>query len=85
MIEPVISARDLGKTVGPKTILCGISVDVNPGSVVGIIGKNGAGKTTLMEASARSSRRCLRSGTNRSSWCSMSPSQRSTHSPAGSS
>ncbi len=49
MTAPVVAARNLGKTIGSKTILHDISVDVAPGSVVGIIGKNGAGKTTLMD------------------------------------
>lgn len=49
MSEPVVTARHLGKTIGAHTILRDVSVDVSPGSVVGIIGKNGAGKTTLME------------------------------------
>jgi ABC-2 type transport system ATP-binding protein len=44
-----VTARNLGKTIGRKSILHDISVDVEPGSVVGIIGKNGAGKTTLMD------------------------------------
>jgi ABC-2 type transport system ATP-binding protein len=46
---PVVAARKLGKTIGRKAILHDISVDAEPGSVVGIIGKNGAGKTTLMD------------------------------------
>jgi ABC-2 type transport system ATP-binding protein len=45
----VVTARNLGKAVGRKIILHDVSVDVQPGSVVGIIGKNGAGKTTLMD------------------------------------
>lgn len=49
MSAPVVTARNLGKAIGRKAILHGISVDVEPGSVVGIIGKNGAGKTTLMD------------------------------------
>ncbi|HEX5461584.1 MAG TPA: ABC transporter ATP-binding protein [Steroidobacteraceae bacterium] len=49
MSAPVVTARNLGKSIGRKTILHDISVDVEPGSVVGIIGKNGAGKTTLMD------------------------------------
>jgi len=47
--ESVVTTRGLGKTIGKKTILRNISVDVDAGSVVGIIGKNGAGKTTLLE------------------------------------
>jgi ABC-2 type transport system ATP-binding protein len=46
---PVVIARNLGKTIGRKSILHDISVNVEPGNVVGIIGKNGAGKTTLMD------------------------------------
>lgn len=49
MTEPVVIARQLGKTIRRDTILHDISVDVDPGSVVGIIGKNGAGKTTLID------------------------------------
>lgn len=48
-MEAIVSARNLGKTIQDKTILHDISVDVSPGSVVGVIGKNGAGKTTLLE------------------------------------
>ncbi|MFZ0500616.1 MAG: ABC transporter ATP-binding protein [Steroidobacteraceae bacterium] len=49
MSEAVISARNVGKTMGDRTILRDISVDVAPGDIVGVIGKNGAGKTTLLE------------------------------------
>jgi branched-chain amino acid transport system ATP-binding protein len=35
---------------GKKTVLHGISLDVEPGEIVGIIGHNGAGKTTLVRA-----------------------------------
>lgn len=49
MIDSIVSARQLGKTIKDRTILRDISVDVTPGNVVGVIGKNGAGKTTLLE------------------------------------
>ncbi|HEY4341665.1 MAG TPA: ABC transporter ATP-binding protein [Steroidobacteraceae bacterium] len=49
MTESLVKARGLGKTIAGKTILKDVSVDVRPGTVVGIIGKNGAGKTTLLE------------------------------------
>ncbi len=43
MSAAVVTVRNLGKSVGSKAILHDISVDVEPGSVVGIIGRNGAG------------------------------------------
>lgn len=49
MNEAIVSTRGLGKTIGGKVILRDITVEVAPGSIVGIIGKNGAGKTTLLE------------------------------------
>jgi ABC-2 type transport system ATP-binding protein len=47
--SPVISLRELGKVIGGKAILSTISVDVEPGSIVGLLGKNGAGKTSLID------------------------------------
>jgi len=49
MNEPMIAARELGKVIDGRQILGGISANVEPGHVVGVLGKNGAGKTTLLE------------------------------------
>jgi ABC-2 type transport system ATP-binding protein len=49
MAEPIVSARDVTKLFGEKVALDGVSVDVLPGDIVGVLGKNGAGKTTLLE------------------------------------
>lgn len=49
MIDSVVSARDLGKTIEDRVILRDICLDLPPGNVVGVLGKNGAGKTTLLE------------------------------------
>jgi len=45
----VISLRELGKVIGGKAILSNISVDLEPGNIVGLLGKNGAGKTSLID------------------------------------
>ena len=49
MSEPIVSARDVTKMFGSKTALDGVSADVFPGDIIGVLGKNGAGKTTLLE------------------------------------
>jgi ABC-2 type transport system ATP-binding protein len=49
MHEPIVTARDVTKLFGSKAALDGVSVDVFPGDIVGVLGKNGAGKTTLLE------------------------------------
>ena len=49
MTGPYIVARDLGKSFSGKQVLANVSFSVEPGDVVGVLGKNGAGKTTLLE------------------------------------
>ncbi len=45
---PLLSARSLVKTFGPVRAVDGVSLDVYPQEVVGIIGDNGAGKSTFL-------------------------------------
>jgi ABC-2 type transport system ATP-binding protein len=49
MTDPFVLAQGLSKSFGDKTVLKDVSVQLNSGDVVGVLGKNGAGKTTLLE------------------------------------
>ncbi|MBW2498920.1 MAG: energy-dependent translational throttle protein EttA [Deltaproteobacteria bacterium] len=46
--QPILSAKDLGRRFGDRTILKGVSFSLQPGDRVGVLGVNGAGKSTLM-------------------------------------
>jgi ABC-2 type transport system ATP-binding protein len=49
MSVPYAVAHHLGKSFARKRVLDDVSFAVEPGDVVGVLGKNGAGKTTLLE------------------------------------
>jgi lipopolysaccharide export system ATP-binding protein len=58
-MSKILSAKNLSKTYGKRTVIRDISLDIKQGEVVGLLGPNGAGKTTcfymivgLVEASA---------------------------------
>lgn len=48
-VTVVISVQNIHKSFGTLEILKGISLDVNKGEIVSIIGPSGAGKTTLLQ------------------------------------
>lgn len=50
MSAPLLEVRDLEAGYGPINVLHRLSLTVNPGEIVTMIGANGAGKTTTLNA-----------------------------------
>ena len=47
---PLVEMREIHKRFGGVHAVQGVSIDLMPGEVVGVLGHNGAGKTVLMKA-----------------------------------
>jgi ABC-2 type transport system ATP-binding protein len=48
MPEHMVQLENVSKKIGRKTIIDGLSFQVNPGEIFGLLGPNGAGKTTTI-------------------------------------
>ena len=44
-----LQINDMHKSFGKKDVLKGLTFDVEPGEIVGFLGRNGSGKSTTMK------------------------------------
>lgn len=47
-MEQMLTAKNIIKKYGKKTVLDNVCMNIQKGDIYGFIGKNGAGKTTFM-------------------------------------
>ena len=50
MTKKLLVCQNINKSFGNKQVLKDINFEIEPGRIVGLLGKNGAGKTTLIKA-----------------------------------
>jgi branched-chain amino acid transport system ATP-binding protein len=50
MHDPMLAIENIHTNYGASQVLHGLSLEVKPGEIVGIMGRNGVGKTTLMRS-----------------------------------
>jgi branched-chain amino acid transport system ATP-binding protein len=49
-MSPLLAVENMHTYYGESHVLQGVSVAVNPGNVVGLLGRNGVGKTTMLQS-----------------------------------
>lgn len=51
-MQPILKLTDVTKRYGSKSALSGVTFEVGPGKIIGLLGSNGSGKTTIMKLAA---------------------------------